>query len=256
MKSVLCAASIFLSLPGFADAGSRITYRGINGGASPTVLIGANQLRIDADSDNRIIIDPGKGSLLVLHLAEREYTRMDDATLRRMVTQVNATLAQVDDVLANMPEELRGSVGDLMGKAGGGAGLDSVSLVNTGRSERASGQPCVIWRSQSAGETVAEACIGGIGAWNLESADRSTVEASLSLLQAWSRQLQRGALSRYFKATTFPIDQVPLRVTQFDGGRPSTSEFSGSDHIDVTDSDFRIPAGFRERTLEVPALGR
>ncbi len=256
MKTVLCAACIFLSLPCLANAGSRITYRGVDGGASPTVLVGANQVRIDADSDNRIIIDPGKARLLVLHLAEREYTRMDDATLRRLATQVNATLSQLDDVLANMPEELRGSVGDLVGKAGAGAGLDSVSLTNTGRAETASGQPCVVWRSQKADETIAEACIGGMGAWDLDRADRTTVEASLSLLQTWSRQLQKGALSRYFKATTFPVDQVPLRVTQFDGGRRSTSEFSGSDRIDVSKNDFQIPAGFRERPIELPALGR
>ncbi|MFZ2235182.1 MAG: hypothetical protein WAV67_02275 [Dokdonella sp.] len=256
MKAVLCAACIVLSLPCMTNAGSRITYRGIDGGASPTVLVGANRVRIDADGDNRIIINPDKASLLVLNLAEREYTRMDDATLLRLTAQVNATLSQLDDVLANMPEELRGSVGDLMGSAGAGAGLKSVSFVNTGRSGSAAGQPCVTWRSESAGETVAEACIGGIGAWNLERADRSTVEASLSLLQTWSRQLQRGALSRYFKATTFPIDQVPLRVTQFDGGRRSTSELSGSDQIDVDKDDFQIPAGFRERPIEVPMLGR
>ena len=256
MKAVLCAACIFLSLPGMTQAGSRITYRGLDGGASPTVLVGANQLRIDADGDNRIIINPDKASLLVLHLAEREYTRMDDATLRRLTTQVNATLSQLEDVLANMPEELRGSVGDLMGKAGAGAGLDSVSLINTGRAETAGGHPCVVWRSQKAEETIAEACIGGIGAWDLERADRATVEASMSLLQAWSRQLQKGALSRYFKATTFPINQVPLRVTQFDGGQRSTSEFAGSDQIDVTASDFQIPPGFRERAIEMPALGR
>lgn len=256
MKSVFCAAAILISLPCLTNAGSRVTYRGIDGGASSTVLVGANQVRIDADSDNRIIIDPGKASFLVLHLAEREYTRMDDPTLRRLTAQVNATLSQLDDVLANMPEELRGSVGDLMGKAGAGAGLDAVSVVNTGREETASGQPCVIWRSERAGETVAESCIGGIGAWDLDRADRATVEASLSLLQAWSRQLQKGALSRYFKATTFPVDQVPLRVTQFDGGRTNTSEFSGSDRIDVSASDFQIPAGFRERAIEVPALAR
>ena len=256
MKALLYVATIITALPCIANAGSRITYRGVDGGASPTVLVGANQVRIDADSDNRIIINPGKASLLVLHLAEREYTRVDDATLRRLVTQVNATLNQVDDVLANVPEELRGSVGDLMGNAGAGAGLNSVSFVNTGRSGSAAGQPCVTWRSESAGETVAESCLGGIGAWNLDRPDRTTVEAAVGLLQDWSRQLQRGALSRYFKATSFPSDQVPLRVTHFDGGQRSTSEFSGSDHIDVGASDFQIPAGFRERALEIPALGR
>lgn len=256
MKALLPVAMVLASLPCIANAGSRISYRGIDGGSSTTVLIGANQVRIDADSDNRIIIDPGKASLLVLHLAEREYTRIDDASLRRFIAQVNATLGQVDSMLANVPEELRGSVGDVMGSAGAGAGLKSVSFVNTGRSGSAAGQPCVTWRSESAGETVAEACIGGLGAWNLERADRATVEAAVGLLNAWSRQLQSGALSRYFKATTFPRDQVPLRITRFDGGQRSSSEFSGSDHIDVSDRDFRIPTGFRERALEVPALGR
>lgn len=261
MKAVLCVACIFLSLPVLVNAGSRITYRGIDGGASPTVLVGAGHVRIDADSDTRIIINPRASSLIVINLSQREYTRMDNASMQRLTTQLNATLSQVDDLLANMPDELRGSVGDLVGKAGAGAGLDPVSVVNTGRAQTAGGLPCVIWRSERtvenrAGETVAEACIGGIGAWDLDRADRSTVEASLTLLQAWSRQLQRGAMSRYFKATTFPTDQVPLRVTQFDGGQRSTSEFSGRDQIDVTESDFRIPDGFRARDLEVPELGR
>ena len=256
MKALLPIVTILATLPSIANAGSRISYRGIDGGASTTVLVGANQVRIDADSDSRIIIDPGKASLLVLHLADSEYTRIDNASLRRLVAQVNATLSQVDDVLANVPEELRSSVGDLMGNAGAGAGLKSVSVVNTGRSGSAAGHPCVTWRSESAGEIVAEACIGGLGAWNLERADRATVESAVGLLQGWSRQLQSGALSRYFKATSFPSDQVPLRVTQFDGAQRSSSEFSGSDHIDVSESDFRIPTGFRERALEVPALGR
>ncbi|MEO6076151.1 MAG: hypothetical protein ABIP56_05040 [Dokdonella sp.] len=256
MKFVFCAAAMLLSLPCLVNAGSRVTYRGIDGGSSSTVLVGANRMRIDADGETRVIIDPRRASVLVLHLSEREYTRLDDPTLQRLTAQVNATLSQLDDVLSNMPQELRGSVGELMGKAGAGAGLDSVSLVNTGRAETASGQPCVVWRNQRAGETVGEACIGGIGAWDLERADRTTVEASLSLLQAWSRQLQKGALSRYFKATTFPIDQVPFRVTQFDAGRRSTSEFSGSDRIDVSKDDFQLPVGFRERPIELPALGR
>lgn len=256
MRSLVYAVSIVLSLPCVAYAGSRITYRGIDGGASPTVLVGANQLRIDADSENRIIIDPAKAKLLVLHLAEREYTQVDSEKLRRLVSQVNATLSQVDDVLANVPEELRDSVGGMVGAASAGAGLASLSVINSSRSDSAAGQPCVIWRVTSSDENVAEACIGGIGAWNLERADRATVAASLGLLQDWSRQLQRGAVSRYFKATAFPLDQVPLRVSRFDAGRPSTSEFSGSNQIEVTASDFQIPAGFRERPLEVPALGR
>ncbi|MEO7916874.1 MAG: hypothetical protein ABIR16_04460 [Dokdonella sp.] len=255
MRAIFCALIICLNLPFVATAGSRISYRGIDGGASQTVLVGAGKLRIDADSENRIIIDPASGTMLVVHLADRNYTRIDRPNVRKLVGQLNDTLEQVEGVLSNVPEEFRSGVNEMIGNAGGRAGMKPVSLSNTGRRDSAAGHNCIVWRSESGGESVGEACVGDISAWELDAADLATAQASITLLGDWSRELQRGAVSRYFKAITFPSNQVPLRVTQIDGGQRSSSEFSGSDRIGVEPGDFAIPAGFREKPLEVPALG-
>lgn len=254
--TLLCLLCLLCLLPpALATAGSRISYRNLDGAGSQTVLVGAGRIRIDADSDNRILIDPAKGTLVVLHLADRDYLRVDRASLQRWVGQLNALLGSVDDVLVNVPPELRGGMQDLLGGSGGAA-VPSFVIVDSGRRDNAAGHACTLWRGSRNGEAVGDACIGDVAAWELDAADRATANAAIRLLQDFSREFERGAIARYATIPPLRAGQVPLRISYSADGERGRWELAGSDAIEVDAGDFAIPAGFREKALEAPALGR
>lgn len=251
IRSLCCAALV--ALPLAATAGSRITYRNADGAGTRALLVGSDKIRIDADAGNRIIIDPDQETIMILHLAERTYIRIDRASLRRWIGEVNGMLDQVDALIANVPPELRGGVRNLIGASSTG-GEQTAAIVDSGRRDEVVGHRCSIWSATRNGEPVADLCLGDLAAWQLSGPDAATIVAASTMLRSWSGELSRGALARHLRISPLPRDRVPLGFTDRGDGATTRWHFDGSDAFDVDAKDFAVPTGFRERAVALPAF--
>ena len=257
MKRLPLAFALASLLPTIALADARIEYRSTEGGGASmqSLLVGHGKLRTDADGEVSVVLDPGNDSMLMLNHADRTFTRMNRADMERMSAGLGAAMAQMEQALANMPPEVRAQMeGSLGGMLGGGAA--AVSVNPTGRNDTVAGHPCVIYRTQMKGETINETCMGAVDAFDgLPSQDRRTLESAMAMTQRIAESLAKGPLAGMVDLSTFQPGMLPLRVTDFDGGKRSTSEFAGIDDAPLPADLFTVPAGYTEQKLEMPDLG-
>lgn len=255
---ILAAALALPAAAALADA--RIEYRATEGGGSSmqAMLIGHGKLRTDADAETSVILDPGTDTMIVLNHGEREYMRMGRAEMKQMAETVNQAMAQMEAALANVPPEMREQMKGMIGGAIPGAGGEAmVSMADTGERDTVAGHDCRIYRTQLQGKTVNEACMGSTSVLSeLSAADRQTLERALAMTQSMVEQLATGPMAQFVDMAPFKAGLVPLRVTDVEGGRRSTSEFAGVDDAPLPADLFAIPSGYREQKLEMPDFGR
>jgi hypothetical protein len=253
----LLALALACALSGTALADARIEYRTTEGGGASmqSLLVGHGKLRTDADGDVSVVLDPASDSMLMLNHADRTFTRMNRADLERMSAGLGAAMSQMEQALANMPPEVRAQMeGSLGGMLGGDAA--KVSINPTGQNDTVAGHPCVIYRTQMQGETVNETCMGAVDAFDeLPASDARTLHGAMAMTQRIAESLAKGPLARYVNVGSFQPGMLPLRVTDFDGGKRSTSEFAGIDDAPLPADLFAVPSGYTEQKLEMPDLG-
>lgn len=240
----------------FADA--RINYRSTEGGGAQMqgVLIGHGKVRSDNGSENSVIFDAETGAMIVLDHGKRQYTRLGQAEMTQMTAALNSAMRQMEQALANVPPEMREQMRGMMGGAVPGMGGETlVKVEDTGRRDTVAGYGCTIYRTQVSGQVVNEQCMGSASVLNeLPAADRATLERAMSMTARMLEELSSGPLAQFADLSPFKAGMVPLRVTDIERGRRSTSEFTGIDTASLDAGLFAIPAGYREQKLEIPKL--
>lgn len=251
---------VAMTLPAAALADARIQYRPTEGGGGSiqSFLIGHGKVRTDADAETSVILDPASEVLLVLDHGERTFMRMGRAEIEQMSATLGAAMSTMEQAMAGMPPEMReqmqGMLGDSLPAAGG---ENMVKVVATGQRATVAGHTCSIYRTQVQGDIVNETCMGDIAAFtDLSAADRQTLDRALAMTQQLTEALASGPLAKYVDMSTFQAGMVPLRVTDVDGGRRSTSEFAGVDDSALPADLFNVPAGYSQQKLEMPSLGQ
>lgn len=261
MKITLVTLALAAALPAttvLADA--RIDFRSTEGsGASiQSVYVGHGKLRTDADAGSSVIMDPAAREMIILQHAQRKYIRMGREQIAQMSGALDAAMAQMEQAMANMPPEARAQMQGMMGAALGGAGgQPMVKVVETGRSDTVAGHSCRIYETQMQGRAISETCMGGVNVLTgLSAADRATLDGALAMSKELAESLSQGPLGSMVDLGPFQAGLFPLRVTDIENGRRSTSEFAGIDTGSLPADKFAVPAGYREEKIEIPNLGR
>lgn len=242
----------------FADA--RIDFRNVEGsGASmQSILIGHGKMRTDADADasTSVILDPTNRSMTLLQHNERKYTRIDREQLSQMGGMLDSAMAQMEQALADLPPEMRAQMQGMIGGAiGGAAGQPMVRVVETGRSDTVAGHGCRIYETRMQNQVVSETCMGAPSALSaLSASDRRVLDGALAMSQELAESLNDGPFGQLVDLGPFQSGLFPLRVTEIENGRRSTSEFAGIDSSALSADLFAIPAGYREEKIEMPSM--
>lgn len=259
MKFSSAALMLYVSLPAAtALADARINYRATEGGGASiaSFLIGHGKLRTDTHPDvgSSVIIDPASETMIILNHDDREFMRMGRKEIEQMGTAINAAMAQMEAAMANMPPEMREQMQGMMGGAMPG-GDNAIKMDATGRNDTVAGYRCQIYQTRMGGDLVNETCMGDVALFDeLSAADRQTLEQALAMTQRLTETLSSGPLGQMVDMSTFHAGMLPLRVSDYDGGKRSTAEFSGIDDAPLPADLFAVPAGYKQQKLEVPGL--
>lgn len=259
LRPLLIALALALpATPVLGDA--RINYRATEGGGASmqSLLIGHGRIRSDADAQTSVLFDAAGGHMTVIDHGQREYTRIGRAEMEQMGAALGQAMAQMEQALANVPPEMREQMRGMMGGALPGMGGEPmVQMENSGQRDRVAGHACTIYRTRMQGRVVNESCMSSADILaDLSAADRATLEAAMRMMQDILEQLASGPLAQFADMTPFRDGLVPLRVTELDGGTRRTSEFAGIDSSALPGDLFEVPAGYREKRLEMPDLSQ
>ncbi|HRQ65966.1 MAG TPA: DUF4412 domain-containing protein [Xanthomonadaceae bacterium] len=239
-----------------ALADARIEYRATEGGGASmqSLLIGHGKLRTDTDANTSVILDPDTRSMTVLDHGKRQFTRIGPAELQQLSETLNEAMAQLEQAMASVPPEMRAQMQGMLGGAIPGMGGEPmVRIVDTGSQERVAGHACTVYLTEMQGKTVSEACMGGPGALaELTASDRAVLDRALAMTRDMMEQLAKSPLGQLVQATPFRDGMVPLRITDFDNNRRSTSEFAGVQREALAADLFQVPSGYREQKIEMP----
>ena len=249
-RSVLFALAFSLSTAVLL-ADSKIEYKVTegNGASLDTILIGQGKIRSDADQNTSVILDPAAGATIMLDHAKKTYTRIGRAELQQFAD----VLKQLDEMMAQMPPEMRQMIAGRMGGAGGSASVTE----DTGTTATVGGKSCRIFRTSVSGKPTAEHCMADASVFEVAASDRATLTAAM----AWSKELTDAVaklpMARLSETGPFRAGLVSLRSTKIaaDGTRHS-SEFVGVTTGALSADLFAVPAGYKEQKIEIPKIGR
>jgi hypothetical protein len=255
------ALLLALVLPaGHAVADARIDYRASEGGGASlqSLLIGHGKLRSDADANTSVIFDPASRSMTVLDHRKRHFTRIGPSELEQMGTALKDAMAQLEQAMANVPPEMRAQMQSMMGgMLPGMGGEPMVRIIDTGRQERVAGHACTVYLTEVQGKPASEACMGSADVLDgLSASDRAVLDSAMSVTREMVDQLASSPLGQFAEMTPFRDGMLPLRITDIDNGRRSTSEFAGIQTESLSPDLFVVPAGYREQKIEMPRMRR
>jgi len=228
---VLCAGSVL--------ADTRIEFKTTEGTGDLTAFtIAQGKIRTDGDKNTTVILDPGAGVMTVLDHGKKTFMKITRADL-------DALVKQLEDMMAQVPPEMR----QMMAARMGGAGA-AVVMAPTGQSSTVAGKSCKIYQMTATGRVVSETCLAEVSAIDISAADRATLQAAA----AWSKDLTdsfaKTPIGSIGDSIPFKGGLIPLRSTTIAAnGTRNTSEFAGVSTAAVTADTFAIPADYKEQKL-------
>ncbi|HEX5070136.1 MAG TPA: hypothetical protein VFV78_07955 [Vicinamibacterales bacterium] len=115
-------------------ADTRIEFKATeNGGTSlSSFLIGQGKVRVDADQNTTVIMDPAEGVMTMIDRGKKTYTKITKADMAQMAQM----LAQLDQQMASMPPEMRQM---MQGRMGGMGGAQAAVVADTGEKATVAG---------------------------------------------------------------------------------------------------------------------
>ncbi len=248
LRSVL-ALSTALLFSATVRADLRIEYQGGEGGGLSVMSLAGGKLRVDADANHSIIMDPAAETILTLDHGKRRYTRIGPQEMAAMQAKVREAMVELERAMANVPPELRAQMEQMAGGMLGGKPI--VSTAASGRSERIDGISCSFHRIEALGRLVAEICLARLEEipW-LGSEERATLAAVHRMQQRMLEGMRQGPLAS-LAASPFALEGFPLIQVDHSRGKPARSVLASISHEALPAGLFEPPAGYREEPLDL-----
>lgn len=236
MKQTFAAFLAFVAAtPLFA--GKRIEMQSTdltNNSVTPNViLLDADRMRVDRGNTSVMFLTKGGNRMLILDKGRNEYREMTQADIE----QVSQQLAQVQDMLKNIPPAQRAQMEAMLkGKMGQIAGAVPTAYTSKG-SATVNGFRCTNYDGMQGTQKVAEVCAAQPGDIKITPADFQVVEKMREMFSSLASAAQNSPLANIGIASTLTekgINGFPVQSTSFRNGQPSSREELKS----VTDTTF------------------
>lgn len=249
MLRFVLALSAALLFSATVRADLRIEYEGEKGGSISTMLLAGGKIRVDADANHSIIMDPAAGTMVTIDHGKRRYTRIGPQEMAAMQAKVREAMAELEQAMANVPPELRAQMEQMAGGMLGGKPI--VATAASGRSETIDGITCSFHRIEALGQMVAEICLARLEEipW-LGSEERATFAAVHRMQQQMLEGMRQGPLAS-LTASPFALEGLPLVQVDHSRGKPSRSVLARVSREALPAGLFEPPAGYREEKLNL-----
>lgn len=195
-------------------------------------------------------------TLYIVNHAEKSYTAIDRATVKKVAGQMSAALKQVETELAKMPPEQRATVEQMMGHGGQQTAKHAPpEYRQTARSETAAGHNCRIWEGMQAGAKIAEYCVvpysSVAGGQEMLAVMKHMMSLSEEMYNSLSASLPKDASLTTDWEGVKAIDGYPALIRSFAGGRAASEDLlKSARNTSVSAAQFEVPAGYRRETME------
>ena len=231
MKLALAAAVAAVaaaSLP----ASAAVVIEGKEGEEPQRIVLDGNRMRMEAkegDRRNVMIYDGDAKRFVQLDLEKKTYTEFTQSDLKAM-------RAMVDEQLAALPPEQR----EMAAKAMGKDRPEQRRWVKAGRSDRAAGAACDVYRLGGEGEQgEEEMCVAPFGSFGVQKSDLVALRAFEEAIQQLSPG-QGGAGVHWSDLPGVPV----IAWESEDGKKKETFRATKVEKARAAASDFAVPAGF------------
>ena len=109
-------------------------------------------MEVDSEATGTMIFRGEDRTMIAVDHERQTYIEIDEETLSGLAAQMNAAMAQMEQMLANMPAEQRAMIERMREQGGipgmempGMAALPEIDIRNTGRSETQGGYSAQVW---------------------------------------------------------------------------------------------------------------
>lgn len=257
----LAVASLCFSLSTALFGDTRLSIEHTEAGKPAqiqTVMVTAGKVRMEQGSldETLLLYHQANNTFYAIEPSEKSYMVLDPETAGTMMDQAaqmrQQMMAELEERLAELPEEQRQQMMAMMELSGQplpGHPQEPVRYEASGQSDDVGGFACR-WVAAYEGQTkVRELCLTDPGAMGMPSADRDTIMAMQSAMQAMAERLGNAGMFQ----DEMP-DGFPVHVRHFGpGGDVSSEQQVREVSRDALDGSlFEVPAGYERR--ELPTL--
>jgi hypothetical protein len=257
MKQAFVAATAFLVFQVFTSAGVRVTMETDDGKKPPEVagwlLIGdENRLRIDSEVDDStgeadfsLIFQADSEEMYMVDHDEREYMRIDKATIQGLSVKLDEAMRQMEEQLKNMPEAQRKIMEDMlkqnMPQSGGQFEVSVNSLGPDGDLEK--------YEVMIGGEKRTEVWVAPAGQRGVEPEHLEVFRKMTEFYEELMSSFANSPLMQSAAANPFPgfiqMNGFPVKVYDLEEDR--TTYVSEAVDEDFPAGFFGPPEGYQER---------
>lgn len=209
------------------------------------IELAGQHVRTDAGNVS-VLFNAGSGQLLMLRHDRKSYMDMD-----QVAQTAGAAMARAKAALANLPpaqrEMLEKRLGDrFQGMMGGNVKVD---VTDTGKHRRVGKFSCDVYRTSLNGRRIQDACLADANETGISTADQATLRKAFEELKAFANKISAGMMK--LPLGGMPSGKFPVRITHYDsdGSVRSTVQLEQLDRVAIDPGDFRIPAGYTQRTM-------
>lgn len=268
MKSVLtrglAALSAATCFTGLVTAGVVIQYESSGAGQAGskqayTAYVEKDRLRIDGDPD--AIFRADKQVLWLLDTEKGTYQQMDAEQMKKVGSQVEGAMAEMERQLANLPPEQRKMAEQMMqgkmpGKAPGGTKKAEPRRIyrNTGKTETINGWPCVAYDANRGGEREQVVWVTDWKHIGLTADDFTVFQDFAAFLEHMAGPMAKSCSMGFDqkladKPSPDALPGVPIRTISFDGGKELVTEVKKIAREPVPAAKFELPSGLKKDAM-------
>jgi len=196
------------------------------------------------DGQDRILVESGADSMIVLNARDRTWVRLTPGFVTEIAERMRA---QVEGMLADLPaeqrEEARAQLDEMLPRTP--SDMPEMSLERTGESDEVAGYRCEEAEIRYDGGDVEETvCIASVDELDIEPGDFDALVAAMQSM-ADMDAVEPGSIPQ---ADFAAMNGIPIRTRAAD--EAVISELVGLETGEIDPAELRVPDDYREITLE------
>ena len=213
------------------------------------VQITKNRMRAEmadgSGSQRALIFDGERQVMLILNAERKSYSEITKADVDRLA-------AQMQDMMAKVPPEMRAKVEAMMKGRGMGAATAVKTEYRKAGTDKAAKWTCDKYDGYQNGQKTSELCTVDPSVLGLSAADFAVTQQFVEFFEKLMPQAA-GQIFGLGQAQTQGFSGFPVKSSSTVGGNTTTTEVTDVTRQTFAESVFAAPAGFQKETF--PSLG-
>jgi hypothetical protein len=251
LLAVLAAPAL---LAGRAQAGvTMVMQRGATD--LSTLYVDGDKMRMEnppSQKEHTIVIDAGGKRMLMINDAEKSYSEVTEADLKKFGEMMKERRAQMAEHMKSMPPEQRKHMEDMMG--GKDAKPHELKFEKLGQKKSVNGFSCEMYKVTDDGQPKEEDCLAPWSAGLLQKSDfaglRKFAEDMAKDSGATGPNGGKQMFEQFDKFPGFPVTRHPLEK-----GPQEDEQLKSVKRGSIPASLFAVPAGYKKTESPMGAFG-